>query len=521
MPPASRHTPRRFPLEPKILLSWLLVLGYAAAIVALVVRGARRNEDVADYALGSIAFSPVAVGLALAASTTSAATFIINPGLVAYFGLSAVFGLCVVLPVSMGLSLVVLTKGFRKYGGSVKALTLSQWVGKRFGSRAFAVFFAVLSLLLVTFIVMILVGLTKVLAASLALPEVPVLAVLVAFSFGYMMFGGANSMVYTNTIQAVIMIVVAFLLLGSGVEHLVDGFGGFVDRLAAIDPNLASLYNPESPLFRDGFEVIFCTIVVGAAIACQPHIITKSLLLKQEGQVNRYLAAGVTVQTLFFLVVIVGLFARLEFPDLTLDGAVIPPDSVVATYLVTEFPPLMGVVVFLGLISAGMSTLEGLIQSLSVTLSNDLVANVHDAVTGRQLSERFLFLLNRVVIAVLAVLSFGLAWWQLVDPALSVIIFAQLGVYAYFAAAFVPVLFGTFLDRVPLAAVASAAVVALAVHYGIYYTGDAWFPYYTETAVDNPGISTALGIVAAVVVGGGVYLAGRSGRFSGETKLSR
>jgi sodium/pantothenate symporter len=493
-------------MSPSILASWLLVAGYAATIVVLVVRGARRNESVADYAVGSIAFSPVAVGLALAASTTSAATFIINPGLVAYFGLSAVFGLCVVLPVAMGISLVVLTKGFRKYGGAVKALTLSQWVGTRFGSRGFAVFFAVLSLLLVTFIVMILVGLTKVLAASLALDEVAVLAVLVAFSFGYMMFGGANSMVYTNTVQALIMIVVAVILLGSGAEHFADGVGGLVAELRAIDPHLAGFYNTASPLFRDGFEVVFCTIVVGVAIVCQPHIITKSLLLKEERAVNRYLAAGIAVQVLFFLVVIVGIYARLEFPDLQLGGAAILPDSVVSTYLVTEFSWWVGVVVFLGLISAGMSTLEGLIQSLSIILTNDLVKNVHAAATGRELPDRFLFLLNRGVIAALAVLSFALAWWQLVDPNLSVIIFAQLGVYAYFAAAFVPVLFGTFLDDVPLRAVAAASVVALAVHYGLYYTGHLWFPYYQGVAVKNPGIATALGVVAATVVGGVLYL---------------
>ncbi|HVS03405.1 MAG TPA: sodium:solute symporter, partial [Thermoanaerobaculia bacterium] len=354
-------------MTPQVLASWLLVLGYAGAILALVVHGARRNRSVADYAVGNIAFSPLAVGLALAASTTSAATFIINPGLVAYFGLSAVFGLCVVLPIAMAISLVVLTKGFRKYGGAVKALTLSQWVGQRYQSRAFAIFFAVLSLLLVTFIVMILVGVTKVVAASLGLDEIAVLAVLVAFSFGYMMFGGANSMVYTNTIQALIMIVVAGILLGSGAEHLAEGFSGLAARLRAVDPDLATLYNPNSPLFRDGFEVVFCTIVVGIAIVCQPHIITKSLLLKEERQVNRYLATGIAVQVLFFWVVIVGLYARLELPDLSLGGRTIVPDSVVSTYLVTEFPWFVGVVVFLGLIAAGMSTLEGLIQSLSVT----------------------------------------------------------------------------------------------------------------------------------------------------------
>lgn len=494
-------------MEIKTLASWVLVAGYVATILALVVRGARRNKSVADYAVGSIVFSPLAVGLALAASTTSAATFIINPGLVAYFGLSAVFGLCVVLPLAMFVSLVVMTKGFRKYGESVQALTLSQWVGQRFDSRPFAIFFAVLSLLLITFIVLILVGLTKVVATSLGLDEIAVLAVIVAFSFGYMMFGGANSMVYTNTVQALIMVVVAVVLLGSGLEHFAGGWGGFVGKLRAIDPSLASLYNTESPLFRDAFEVVFCTIVVGVAVVCQPHIITKSLLLKKKSDVNRYLASGIVVQMLFFLVVFVGLYARLEFPDLTHAGEVIPPDSVTSTYLVTQFPWFVGVIVFLGLISAGMSTLEGLIQSLSIIVTNDLIKNVHDAMTGRELTDRYLFVLNRVVIVALALLSFGLAWWQVVSPNLSVIIFAQLGVYAYFAAAFVPVLFGTFLHDTPKAAVVAAAVTAVVVHFGLYYTGQGYFPYYVGVSVKNPGISTALGVVAAVVVGTVLHLA--------------
>ena len=493
-------------MDPKTLASWLLVLAYVSIIVVLVVRGARRNRSVADYALGNIAFSPIAVGLALAASTTSAATFIINPGIVAYFGLSAVFGLCVVLPISMFISLVVLTKGFRKYGDSVRALTLPQWVGERFQSRAAAILFAFLSLLLVTFIVLILVGLTKVLATSLGLNETAVLAVLVIFSFGYMMFGGANSMVYTNTVQAVIMIFVAVILLGSGYEHFTDGWSGFVDRLRSIDPNLASLYNTQSPLFRDGFEVIFCTIIVGIAIVCQPHIITKSLLLKKERDVNLYLVAGILVQMLFFLVVIVGLYARLDIPSLEYQGQTILPDSVTSTYLVTRFPWYIGVVVFLGLISAGMSTLEGLIQSMSIIITNDLVNNLHSTFTGREYADRTLFVLNRGVIAILAVISFALAYWQLVAPNLSVIIFAQLGVYAYFAAAFVPVLFGTFLRDTPRVAVVSAAITAIVVHFGLYYTGQHYFPYYIGVTVKNPGISTALGIVAATLVGGTCYL---------------
>ncbi len=496
-------------MEPSVLASWLLITVYAVVIVALVIRGARRNRSVEDYAVGNIAFPPIAVGLALAASTTSAATFIINPGLVAYFGLSAVFGLCVVLPISMSISLVILTKGFRKFGASIRAWTLSQWVGQRYESRGFALFFAFLSLLLVTFIVLILVGLTKVLAASLGLEEVSVLVGLVVFSFGYMMFGGANSMVYTNTVQAVIMLVVAVILLGSGLEHFSEGWSGFVGKLREIDPNLATFYNTKSPLFRDAFEVIFCTMVVGAAIVCQPHIITKSLLLKSERDVHRYLVTGVVVQTTFFFVVIVGLYARLVFPALEWGGETILPDSVTSTYLITQFPWYVGVVVFLGLISAGMSTLEGLIQSMSVTLTNDLVHNLYGAATGRSLSERALFRLNKGVIVALAVVSFLLAYRQLVAPNLSVVIFAQIGVYAYFAAAFVPVLFGTFLRKTPAVAAMAASVTALVVHYLLYFTGQSYLPYFQNVSVKNPGISTALGIVAAMLVGGAVYFVAR------------
>ncbi|MEM9593916.1 MAG: sodium:solute symporter [Acidobacteriota bacterium] len=493
-------------MDPSLVASWTLIALYVVAIVALVVRGARGNRSVEDYAVGSLAFSPVAVGLALAASTTSAATFIINPGLVAYFGLSAVFGLCVVLPIAMGVSLVVMTHGFRKYGKSIQALTLSQWVGQRYGSRGFSLFFAVLSLLLVTFIVMILVGLTKVIAASLGLPEPAVLVAVTLFSFGYMMFGGANSMVYTNTLQALVMIAVAVILLASGARHFEGGAGAFVERLGAIDPNLTTLFNPASPLFRDAFEVVFCTLVVGVAIVCQPHIITKSLLLDGERDVRRYLVTGVVVQTLFFFVVVVGLYARLEFPDLTTaEGLGIPPDSVTSTYLVTQFPWFVAVVVFLGLMAAGMSTLEGLIQSLSIIVSNDLIANVHGAVTGRSLGAAARVRLHRGVIVALAAVSLGLAYRQLIEPNLSVIIFAQLGVYAYFAAAFVPVLFGTFLEDTPKIAAVSAAVVAVAVHFGLYFTGQHYSSYFADVSVKNPGISTAVGIVAATVVGGVLY----------------
>jgi len=492
-----------------VTAGWFLVGGLIVVILAIVVRGARATRSVDDYAVGSLRFSPAAVGLSLAASMTSAATFIINPGFIALYGVAGVVSYALVLPVAAMASLVVLTKGFRRHGESVKALSLAQWMGTRWQSPLFARFFAVLSLLLVTFVVLIVVGLTKVLSATLAVGELPVLLGIVVFVFGYMSFGGANSMVYTNTVQAVLMVVVACVLLGSGHARFAEGVSGFLAQLRAIDPDLVRVPNPHSFLFRDWFEIGFAQVVVGVAIVCQPHIITKSLLLKSERDVNRYLTVGVVTELLFFFVVVAGLYARLAFPDLTVGGAKLPMDGIIPAYVVAEFPVWVGLIVVLGLIAAGLSTLEGLIQSLSTTLTSDLVRPL----AGRWLPadadrrERALLVINRLVIAVLALATAWLSWRQIVAPKLSVAIFAQNGVYAYFAAAFVPILFGMFWREAPRAAVTTAAVTAVVVHFPMHYLNLA-VPGTVATG-QNPGVAAAVAIVASLAVGSAVALASR------------
>jgi sodium/pantothenate symporter len=482
-----------------VLATSILIVLYGAAILYFVIRGALRTTSIADYAVGSIQFSPVVVGLSLAASITSAATFIINPGFIALYGISGIIALAIVLPIGAFISLIILTKSFRTHGANVKALTMAQWIGKRFGSKSYAFFFGILSLLLITFIVLICVGMTKVMAKALNAEELYILIGLVVFVFGYMMFGGANSMVYTNTIQAILMLIVAFVLLGSGYEHFSEGVNGFLAKLEAIDPLLVASVNPESFLFRDNFEIYFCSFVVGVAVVCQPHIITKSLLLKNESDVNKYLVTGIIVEIIFFFVVVAGLYARISFPDLTVNGEAINMDGIIPAYVVQEFPVYIGLIVILGLLSAGLSTLEGLIQSLSTTLTSDIIAPIVDRVAGpNQLSGRKTVLVNKLVIVLLGLIAIFLSYDQLINPSLSVGIFAQNGVYAYFSAAFVPVLFGIFLKDTPRIAPIAASITAIVVHFSVYYGRLTW---YMQDAVRNPAVAATLAILASILVG--------------------
>lgn len=505
----------------QVIGAWILIIFYVGMILYFVIRGALRIKNISDYALGSIRFSPAAVGLSLAASMTSAATFVINPGFIANFGVSAFISYALVFPAGAIISLIILTKSFRRYGDSVKALTLAQWIGKRYDSKHYSLLMAFLSLLLITFIVLIIVAITKVLAASLNIDEVKVMAVIIIFVFGYMMFGGANSMVYTNTIQALIMLVVAFVLMGSGLDHFREGIAGFFDKIAAIDPQLTRTTYPASPLFRDYYEILFAQFIVGVAVVVQPHIITKSLLLKEEKDVNRFLVVAVIVQIIFFLVVLTGFYARITFPDMIAGGVPLGNDGIIPAYVVAAFAGsnlavIIGLIVVMGLISAGLSTLEGLIQSLSTTITSDIIQPIFkNKITG----DKAYININKISIVLLALVAFFMSKEQLINPKLSVAILAQNGVYAYFSAAFIPVIFGIFLRNVKTSAPLWATITAIIVHFSVFY----FFPWlvnsfdwnfgiftkYLQGTVRNPAIAASTAIIFSTIAGVIIHLTSR------------
>jgi sodium/pantothenate symporter len=475
-----------------LYMSLILAL-YALVILFFVIKGALKIRNMNDYAVGNINFPAWFIGLSLAASMTSAATFIINPGFIALYGFSGIISFAIVMPIASYISLIVFTKGFSKYGSTVKATTMAQWMGNRYNSSSYAIFFGFVALLHITFIVLINVGLTQIIAKALGADPYYVLMGICIFVFGYMMFGGANSLVYTNTIQAFLKFIVAIILIGSGYEYFGNGLGGFIDQLNAIDPLLTKPTNETSYLFRDYYEIVLSQIVIGVAIVCQPHIITKSLLLKDQKKVNVFLVSAIAFLIVYFSVVVVGLYARLSFPDLMYEGKSLKMDEIIPTYVVTHFSMGLTMLIVVGLISAGLAALESLIQTISTTITSDLIGPL---MNNKSLANSVI--LNRIVIIVMAVVSFFLSWDQISNPKLSVAIFAQNGVYGYFSAAFVPVLFGTFIKKVAVTTVFTASVVALITHFSINYFS---ITPYMQGPIKNPGISASIAIVLSVIVG--------------------
>jgi SSS family solute:Na+ symporter/sodium/pantothenate symporter len=477
---------------------------YAMTIAIVGWRTARHSRSMQSFAVGTRTTGPAIVGLSLACSLTSAATFVVNPGLVYAFGWSAVVGYAIAAPLGIAVGLLVFTTAFRRIGDEVGALTVPQWIGQRWGSTRLTTYFAALSLLQVSFLVLIVVGLTLVLQAALHVPEWSALIFVVGFTFTYILAGGASTHLITNLVQGIVKIVVAVILLASGIVALRDDAGGVFVRLAAVAPHYASATNPDSALFRDVFEVVIANFVVGIAIILQPHVIGKALMLRTGRDVRVYLGTALSVLALLFAVLLVGLFARLTLADASL-----APDAVMATYVATVFPPFLSAVVVVGILAAGFSAMEAILVALSSIVANDLVGTLRpalraDAEAWKIRSMRY----AKVFLALLAPVVIWLSHRQIVAPSLSVAIFGQLGVYGLFAATFVPVLFGAFTTWRHAGWAFAASATALVTHFGLYY--GTTFRYH-----NNPAVTATIALGASVAV----MLVGRLVQGAVETRV--
>ena len=471
-------------------LPWALLIAYAAVIVFLAWRNRRRATDIESFSVGSRRVPPFFVGLSLAANMTSVATFVINPGLIHAYGWAGVVGYGLAAPMGIFIGLVVTSKRFRRVGDRFSVLTVPQWLGERYSDRRLTVFFALASMLQITFLVLIVTALVLVLMTVLQIGMWPALLMVVVFTFGYILFGGASLHVWSNSVQAVTMLAVAVILVASGAAVFADGLGGFFGQLDAVAPFYGSVTNPSSLLFRDLFEVVVANFVIGLAIIMQPHIISKSLYLRSERDVNTYLVTAMVAGTIFTTVLLVGLYARLSL------GADLPPDRVVATYIASSFAPGLRAFIMLGVLAAGFSTLEGVILALSTIFGNDFYGTIARArgMAPERLQGQLLRV-GRIFLVALAPITLLLVWRQIVSPSLSVAIFAQNGVYGLFAATFAPVLFGIFSKRASAPLAFTAAVTALVVHFGMYYGG---ITHYHN----NPAVPATFALVASTLVMG-------------------
>lgn len=455
------------------VFKYVLTGGYVALVYWLSWVGMRRTQDISGFAIGNKDMSPYLIGITLAASIASTATFVINPGFVYVHGISAYMHYAVAGSAGILCAFLVLSRGFLRLGEEKQALTLPDWIYHRYQHRGFSLFFAFINLLSVSFVVLILAGCSLLMTGIFPIEQKPALVLVLLFVFSYVLMGGTYAHAYTNTLQGIMMIVVTLLLFAQGAEYF---NGDVLNSLRNIGEGYASVFNSNSPLYYDFFSVFGAGFIITFALMLQPHILTKVLYLRSEADIGKFIGTTVIVGSLFTLILLVGLYARLDGLDIS------SQDTVVREYLLHHFRgsltgELTLTFIFLTLLAAGMSTLDGILVSLSAMVVNDIVKPLSK-------NQKQGLAWSRWTLIAVGIVGLVLAW----NPPPLIGLFAQKGVYGLAAASLVPMLFGVlFRGSLPLPLIGSASLAALLIHFYLNLFG----------GVDNPAVSASYAILAS------------------------
>ena len=374
-------------------IAHLLLLAYTALLARHAWAGRRGTRGVADYFVGGRSMGPVAIGLSFFATYSSTNSFVGFSGQAYAWGVSWFL----LVPFVIGLSLfswMAVAPRLRTFTESLGSLTIPDFIGFRFGSPAARVIAAVI-VLFASFFYMTAVfkGIGNLLEVFLDIPYRAAIVIVFVIVMLYTMVGGFISVVKTDAVQGLVMIVAAILLF-----HGAASAAGGVGSVAALADDPAT-----EPLLRMGGGVSV-SLVLGVVFAgtvkfvVEPRQLSRFYALESRPAARR----AVWVSTAAFLLVYtllmpIGLYARHIMP-----GGLADTDLVVPRLLTTPevFPAGTGAFLLVAMVAAAMSSLDSVLLVMASTAERDI-----SGVARGPRSERSTLRATRMYVALFALVT--------------------------------------------------------------------------------------------------------------------
>lgn len=343
------------------------------SIIARQARS-RLGSGVNDFFLAGRSLGGIVAALTYSATTYSAFMLV---GLAGFTYIGGVGALGFELIYLSGLILVAFFgPRFWLVGKRYNYLTPTEMLGDRYASKAVAVVSAVAAVIfLIPYSAVQLIGIGALLE-GISGGAVPYLAgVLIAsfFAVYWTWTGGLKAVAWTDSLQALVMFIVAVLSVVFIVYRGFGGFGGMFTQLEAQYPAWLSVPGP-------GFFNI--NVFVGLTLPwfffslSNPQVSQRLFMPRSLGQMRVMVMGFLVFGFIYTLVSIMwGFSARLLLPDLP------AADSATPVLLSLDIvPSALALLVMLGISAAAISTVNSIILSLSSMVCRDVFKNINSDV---------------------------------------------------------------------------------------------------------------------------------------------
>ena len=371
-----------------------VIAGYFLVLLGIGYWAARREKNVsADYFLAGRDVGWLAVGASLFASNIG------SEHLVGLAGTGAASGLAVGhfewIACFMLLLLGWLFVPFYLRSG---VYTMPEFLERRFNpaARWYFTWVSVIGYVLTKISVTLFAG-GVVMRAVTGLDLWTSASLLIVITGLYTVFGGLRAVIYTEVMQAIVLIFGSAALMFIGL-NAVGGWSALESRLPA---DYFSMWKPSSHPDFPWTGVIFGAPILGVWYWCtDQHIVQRVLAAKSEADARRgTVFAGFLKILPVFIFVLPGMVAAALYTDVRAGAA----DSAYPALVTRLLPAGFKGLVLAGMLAALMSSLASAFNSCSTLLTWDVYRKLHPTATEKRLVE-----VGRASTVILV--GLGLAW---------------------------------------------------------------------------------------------------------------
>ena len=342
-----------------IEVRWIIFIGYFLLVFAIGWLSLRWTKSEEDYWIAGSKLGWGIGGATMAATHTSAGTFIGTIGVIYSVGWS--FGwVLITIPLAYWFMVAVLAPRFT----AVKELTLPAYLERRYQSKTARGVGAIIILIAtVVYIQAQIVAGGLVANVVFGLDPLIGMVVFTSILLLYTLVGGMLAVVYTDFLQMLIMIVGTVVSVPLALIHF-DGLS-----------NLVALVSKVQPLTFEwgGFPtVLLITLSLAFFLGsvATPEKVIRLYAMKDMKTIRRGILFAIIVVTgINLLVFILALAAMVLFPNLPTGDLAMP---MIAK---TMLPTFIGTIMLAAITSAMMSTVDSLLLVAGSALSEDIYQN--------------------------------------------------------------------------------------------------------------------------------------------------
>jgi len=342
-----------------IEIQWVIFAGYFLLVFAIGWLSLRWTKSEEDYWIAGSKLGWGIGGATMAATHTSAGTFIGTVGVIYSVGWS--FGwVLITIPLAYWFMVAVLAPRFT----TVKELTLPAYLERRYQSKtARGVGGVIILIATVVYIQAQIVAGGLVANVVFGLEPLIGMIVFTSILLLYTLVGGMLAVVYTDFLQMLIMIVGTLVSVPLALIHF-DGLSNLVELVSAVQPLTFEWGGLPTVL------LITLSLAFFLGSVATPEKVIRLYAMKDMKTIRRGILLAIIVVTgINLLVFVLGLAAMVLFPNLPTGDLAMP---MIAKAVL---PTFIGTIMLAAITSAMMSTVDSLLLVAGSALSEDIYQN--------------------------------------------------------------------------------------------------------------------------------------------------